>query len=178
MSCYRIYQIDHFDPQIVGKNKRRLAMIISIATFIFIIVYQAGIQILHIHYLIMLSSLLILLSFSFYINSRLKSDLRKIRTIGELEFTRSCIKKRLGDSYVEYDFRSIKVLELRKHIPGLSVTESKSGYFSYILKIVFINLQTESIILSDKPIDKRQDLSIVETLKTLKKILPAEIIIK
>jgi hypothetical protein len=177
MSCYRIYKIDHFDPQIVGKNKRRLVIIMSITTFFLIIVFQIGIQILHIHFLIVLSALPLILAFLFYLNFKLKADIRKIRTIGELEFTRSCIKKRIGDIYVEYDFKLIKELELRKHLPGLSPKDSKSGYFSYILKIVFKNLQTESIIVSDRPIDKKQDLSIVETFRTLKKIIQPEITI-
>lgn len=177
MSCYRIYKIDHFDPQIVGKNKRRIAVIFSITTLILTIIYQIGIQILHIHYLIVLSTFPLILAFSFYLNSKLKADLRKIKTIGELEFTRTCIKKRLGDIYTEYDFKLIKELELRKHIPGFSPDDSKSGYFSYILKIVFKNLQTESIIVSDRPIDKKQDLSIVETFRTLKKLIQPEITI-
>jgi hypothetical protein len=81
----------------------------------------------------------------------------------------------LGDIYIEYDFKLIKELELRKHIPGLSPEDSKSGYFSYILTIVFKNLRTESMIVSDRPIDHRQDLSIVETFRTLKKLIQTEI---
>jgi len=177
MSSYRIYKIDHFNPKIIGKNKRRLATIFSITTIIFIIVFQIGIQLLHIQFLIILSTIPLFLVFSFYLNSKLKADLRKIKSIGEIEFTKTCLKKRIGDIYVEYDFKLIKELELRKHIPGLSPEHSKSGYFSYILKIVFINLQTESIIVSDRPIDKKQDLSIVETFKTLKKLIQPEITI-
>jgi len=177
MSCYRIYKIDHYDPQIIGKNRRRLAVIISITTLILTMVYQIGIQILHIHDLIVFSSFLFILAFSFYLNSKLKADLKKIKTIGELEFTRTCIKKRLGDIYVEYDFKLKKELELRKHIPGLSPEDSKSGYFSSILKIVFKNLQTESLIVSDRPIDKKQDLSVIETFRTLKKLIQPEITI-
>jgi hypothetical protein len=124
-----------------------------------------------------LSTFPIILGFSFYLNSKLKADLRKIKTIGEVEFTRTCIKKRLGDIYIEYDFKLIKELELSKHIPGLSPKDSKSGYFSYILKIIFKNLKTESIIVSDRPIDKKQDLSIIETFKTLKKLIQPEITI-
>jgi len=177
MSRYRIYKIDHFDPQIVGKNKRRLVVILSITTFVLTLVYQVGIQVLHIHYLIIISTFPLILAFSFYLNSRLRADLRKIKTIGELEFTRTCIRKRLGDIYTEYDFKLIKELELKKHIPGLSPKDSKSGYFSYILKIVFKNLQTESIIVSDRPLDSKKDLSIVETFRTLKKLIQPQITI-
>jgi hypothetical protein len=141
------------------------------------IVYQIGINTLHIHYLIILSTLPLILAFSFYLNSRLKADLKKIETIGELEFTRNCIKKRLGDIYFEYDFQLIKKIELRKHIPGLSPEDNKSGNFSYILKIVFKDSMSELLVVSDRPIEKKQDLSIVETLRTLKKNIQPEITI-
>lgn len=177
MSSYKIYQVDHFDPLIIGKRKRRLAVSIGIVSILLIIVSQIVIQILHIHYMIIFASFTFILAFSFYLNSKLKTDLNNIKTIGEIEFTRSHIKKRLGDINIDYDFGLIKELELRKHIPGLSIKDSKSGYFSYILKIVFKNSMTESLVVSDRPTEQNRDLSIVETMRTLKKIIQPEITI-
>jgi len=85
------------------------------------------------------------------------------------------IKKRIGDSITKYDFQTIKGLELEKHIPSVTAKDSKSGYFSYILRIFFYNSSTESLVVSDKPIDRRQNLSILETMKTLKKIIQPDI---
>jgi hypothetical protein len=110
-----------------------------------------------------------------YLHSKLKADLKQIKTIGDIEFTTRCIKKRIGDSYAEYEFQSIEKLELQKHIPDIDNSESKSGYFSYILKIVFKNSSTESIVISDKPVEKGRNLSIVDTMKTLNKIIQPEI---
>jgi hypothetical protein len=177
MSRFRIYRIEHFDPLIVGKKKRRLAFMTGIGSVLIIIVFQICVQFLNVNYLIILSALPFILALSIYLNSRLKTDLRKIRTIGEIEFTKSCIKKKLGDIYIEYDFHLIRELELRKHIPAISPEDSKSGYFSYILKITFNDSITESLILSDRPVDRKQDISIVETLRTLKKIIRPEITI-
>lgn len=178
MSRYRIYRIDHADPREVGNKRRRLILVFAGFSLVLIIVYLFVIQILHVNFLIVYSTYPLILGFAFYLNSRLKAGLKKIRTIGEIEFTRSHIKKILGDIYVEYDFRLIKELELSKHIPGISPEDNKSGYFSYILKIVFKDSPPEHIVVSDRPIDKNRDLSIVETMKTLKKIIQPEITIK
>jgi len=106
---------------------------------------------------------------------KLRSDNSKIKTIGEIEFTQSGINKKLGDSSYSYPFSSIKRLELQKHIPAVTIRESKSGFFSYILGITFTNSSQEFLIVSDKPIDKKENLSISETIKTLKKITPLDI---
>jgi hypothetical protein len=98
-----------------------------------------------------------------------------LKTIGDIEFTRTEIIKRIGDSITEYNLQSITGLELERHIPSVTAKDSKSGYFSYILRIIFNDSSTESLVVSDKPIDRRQNLSIVETMKTLKKIIKLEI---
>lgn len=110
-----------------------------------------------------------------FLHYKLKNEPRKLKTIGDIEFTRTVIKKRIGDSITEYNLQSIKRLELERHIPSVTAKDSKSGYFSYILKIIFNNSSTESLVVSDKHIDRRQNLSIVETMKTLKKIIQPEI---
>ena len=108
---------------------------------------------------------------------KLKSDLKRIRTIGDIEFTRSCIRKRIGDSFTEYEFRTIEKLELQKHIPSIDSAGGKNGYFSYILTIIFSNSSSESLIISERAIENRQTLSITNTMKTLKKIIEPQITI-
>jgi hypothetical protein len=173
MSRYRIYQVAHFDPKIIGRKKRRLFAIYSSIYPITLIT----INILdHFKMNLLLFPTIVLpistILFLFLLN-KLKNE--PLKTIGEIEFTRTEIKKRIGDSINEYNFQLIKELELEKHIPSTTAKNSKSGYFSYILKIVFNNSTTESLVVSDKPIDKRQNLSIVDTMKTLKKIIKLDI---
>jgi hypothetical protein len=176
MSCYNIYQINHYDPVKVGRTKRRQIYIYGGLSTAFFALLQLGTIFLHISFNIVFFTLTpLILGTAIYFNQKLKSYLRKIKTIGEIEFTRSCIKKRIGDSLTEYDFTSIEKLELQKHIPALTPRDSKSGYFSYILKIVFKDAIIESLVVSDKPADRRIDLSITDTLKTLKKINATEI---
>jgi hypothetical protein len=106
---------------------------------------------------------------------KLRSDNRKIKTIGEIEFTQTGINKRIGDDSISFPFSSIRKLVLTKHIPAVTIRESKSGFFSYILWITFNDSQQENIIVSDRPIDKKVNISISETFKTLKKIRPIDI---
>jgi hypothetical protein len=179
MSRFSIYQIDHYDPQVVGKRKRRLRLIYGALYTLYMVLLQIGLLVLHLNLSLVFFTLTpLILGLTLYLNYRLKSDLKKIKIIGDIEFNRSGIKKRIGDSVVEYEFSTIKRIELQKHIPSISVSKSKSGYFSYILKILFINSSSESFVVSDKPSEKKMDLSIVDTMKTLKKFIEPEVSLK
>ena len=179
MSRFKIYQIDHYDPKVVGQKKRRLVLLYSIVTLVYIILFQIGINILYIRFsILLLITLPPIAGFYIYMHLKLKSDLKNIKTIGDIEFTRTGIRKRIGDSFAEYDFNTIEKLELQKHIPSITISRGKSSYFSYILKIIFINSSSESLVVSDKPVNKKQNLSIVDTMKTLKKFIHPQIMIK
>ena len=114
----------------------------------------------------------------FLLLKKVRSNINNLKTIGELEITQSCLKKLIGDSLTEYKFQLIKELRLIRHIPATRIKESKSGYFSYILKITFHDLSDESIVVSDRSIDHNRKLSIKDTMKTLKKIVPFDVIIE
>ena len=136
---------------------------------------QIGINIIHTNFDLALVLAIPFLGLYLYLYSRIKNRLSKIKTIGDIEFTRTGIRKRIGDSMTEYDFQTIKQLELEKHIPAANRGSTKSGYFSFILKIVFLNSPSESLIISDRPADTRQNLSILDTMNTLKKIIQPEV---
>lgn len=179
MSRFKIYQINHYDPKLVGKKKRRLAVLYGALFSISYLAFHICVIILHIKpFIVFLTLVPPVLGLYIWLHYKLKSDLKRIKTIGDIEFTRNCIKKRIGDSLTEYEFRTIEKLELQKHIPSIDSGGAKNGYFSYILNIIFINSSTESLVVSDRPVDKRQNLSIVDTLKTLKKIIQPQISIR
>jgi hypothetical protein len=178
MSRYKIYQIDHYDPKKVGKNKRRLAVLYGALFSISYLVFHVFVYILDIKPSVMFLTLVpLVLGLYIWLYYNLKSDLKRIKTIGDIEFTRSCIKKRIGDSLTEYEFRSIEKLELQRHIPSINSGGGKNDYFSYILTIVFSNSSSEYLIISEKTVDNRQNLSIANTMKTLKKIIEPQITI-
>lgn len=179
MSRYRIYRIDHHDPIWIGRRRRRMNVLFGIMSLIFILSF------LILHQLFKLSfsaSYLIttigIVVFYLYFYHKLKVENQKIQTIGDIEFTRTSVVKHIGDSTTEFNYDSIKTIELIRHIPALNATESKSGFFSYILSLYFNDDHKESLVVSDRPLGKWRDLSITETIKTLKKIISSDVIIK
>jgi hypothetical protein len=178
MSRYKIYQIDHYDPKKVGKKKRRLVVLYGALFSISYLVFHICVYILDIKPLIVFLTLIPpVLGLYVWLHYKLKSDLKRIKTIGDIEFTRNCIKKRIGDSSTEYEFGTIEKLELQKHIPAIDSGGGKNGYFSYILTIIFSNSSSESLIISERPVDNNQTISIANTMSTLKKIIKPQIII-
>jgi hypothetical protein len=101
---------------------------------------------------------------------KVKSENKRIKKIGDIEFTKSGIIKQIGDSTTEIKYASIRSVDLQKHIPALTINDGKSGYFTFILTIHFKDSQKEALIVSDRPSGKWQDLSITETIKTLNKL--------
>jgi hypothetical protein len=178
MSRFRIYQINHYDPRIVGQKKRRTTVFYAAMTPVFFLLFETGVNLFRIDYLLIFLLIAPLITgFFLYFHFRLKSDFKAIKTIGDIEFTRTCIRKRIGDSLTEYDFKTIEELKLEKHIPATRGVSTRSGYFSYILRIVFNDASVESLVVSDKPINAKQDLCIRDTMRTLRKIVHPEITI-
>jgi Ca2+/Na+ antiporter len=176
MSRYKIYQIDHFDPKLIGLRKRRLRVLYAVMFFVFFFTLQLSVVFLRVNmFLLFILYVILISSFYLYFHFKIKSEQKLIKTIGEIEFTRTIIRKRIADSVTEYDYRLIESIELERHIPSDTVKESKTGYFSYIIKIIFTDSRTEMLVISDKPVNSKYDISIVETMKTLKKIVHPEI---
>ncbi len=171
MSKYKIYRVDHHDPAWIGKRRRRLNIVFAALA----IISAPLMSIMHNFFKIGIgetSLILIITIWGFYLllYFKLKSENKKIKIIGDIEFTKTCIVKHIGDSLTETTYDSIKSVELQKHIPALTIKESKSGFFTYILSIYFKDSHKETLIVSDRPSGKWQDLSITETIKTLKKL--------
>jgi len=178
MSKYKILRVDHYDPISAGKRRRRInvifAAVVMIAAPIIILIHKKfnlGIDETN---LILGISFWVLL---FLIFSRFKIGNNKYKTIGDIEFTTKRIIKRIGDTISETSYEAIESIELQKHIPALTVAESKSGFYTYILSIIFKDSHKDCLIVSDRPLDKMQNLSITDTIKTLQRINNIKIII-
>ena len=175
MSRFRILRIDHYDPVVVGRKNRLIYTIYGVIPFLVIMAFNIG-QFWGIGYL---TRLIISIPFFalayFLLLKKVRSNIDNLKTIGELEITQSCLKKCIGDSLTEYKFQQIKELKIIRHIPATRARESKSGYFSYILKIAFYDSSNESIVVSDRSVDHNQKISILDTMKTLKKIVPFDV---
>jgi hypothetical protein len=177
LSRYSIYQISHYDPQLIGKRKRRIVMFYGFLSPLFIFFFMM-LENLNIDYLLIAGILFPLyLCIYFYLYYKLKAYNKNLKIIGYVEFTRSCLVKHLGDSVSGFDYNMIKSIELNKHIPAVTMLESKSGFFTYTLSIEFTDLHKETLIISDLPEEKNNDLNITETLRALKHLTPSLIMI-
>jgi hypothetical protein len=179
MSKYKIYRIDQNDPVHYGKRRKRMNIMMGLLSLLFFIIYY----ILHLAFNVGFDiayplTILLVVGVYYYFYRKLKAEDQKILTIGDIEFSKKGIVKHLGDSSTDYNYDSIESIELQKHIPALNVNESKTGYRTYILSILFKDSHKENLIISDRPLGKFQELSITDTLKTLKKIISAEVILK
>jgi hypothetical protein len=148
-------------------------------SFVLIVIILLARQLFNISFIILyFAGTLSLGGFSVYFNRKLKAENNKILTIGDIEFTKTGIIKHIGDSSTEFSYNSIKSIELQRHIPALSADEGKSGFYTYILSLIFKDSHVENLVVSDRPLGKWRDLSITETIKTLKKIISTEVILK
>jgi hypothetical protein len=179
MSKYKIFRIDHPDPVWIGKRRKRLNVMFSIMSFVFLFIYLLLHQVFKISFALLYPVTMLLIAGFYYIfYRRLKSENQKIKTIGDIEFTRTGIVKHIGDSLTEYKYDLINSIELVRHIPAINAAEGKSGFFSYILTLDFKDSHKENMVVSDRPLGKFQDLSIVDTLTAVKKLKSAEVILR
>jgi hypothetical protein len=178
MSKFRILRIDNYNPVTIGKKNRLLFVVYGIIPTLFLLTFNPGLF-GNSHFLLRILIAIPVLGLSYFLLlKKMRSTINNIKTIGELEITQSCLRKRIGDSMTEYSFKMIKEIRLTKHIPATRLRESKNKYFSYILKIVLLNRPEESMVVSDRSVDHDNKISVADTIKTLKKLVPFEVIIE
>ncbi len=178
MSRFRILRVEHFDPESVGRQNRRIYTIYGVIPFLIMMSFNLS-QNFGMGYLTkVIISLPFMVLIYFVLLKKVRSNINNLKTIGEIIITQSCIRKNIGDAAFEYPFEEIKEIRLIKHIPATRLSESKNKYFSYILKILLYNQPEEMLVVSDRSLDHNNKISIADTMKTLKKIAPFEVILE
>lgn len=178
MSKFSIYRIDHYDPLLLGKKRRRLNVFFGLMSLLFAVIYLIVHLVLKVPFEIAYpSAIAIIGSSTIVLYIKLKKENSKFKIIGDIEFTRSGIIKNIGEISNEYNYESISDIELTKHIPAIDARKNKSGFMTYILTINFNSGNTEKYIVSDLPVGKFRNISISETIKTLKKISSTKIML-
>ena len=171
MSAYKIYRVEFSNPVKVARNNRKInrtlgIMIVISVPFILMLLPLSRIDANIISMFVLLMPFLLVI----YIVLKSKSRNRKLKCIGNIEFTRSGITKTIGDFCTKFDYESIESIRLMKHMPALTVFESKSGYFTYILSINFNDSRSEKLIVSDLPAGKGKSVSITDTVNTINRM--------
>ena len=176
MSIYRIFRVNHYNPELAGKRKRTLFYFHSVMIPAFILVFLLCHFTFSLSFGIIFGVLVPFIFLSYLIlHLILRAGNRHLEAIGEIEFTTTGIRKKIGDSSEEFFYENIRTINLKKHFPAVTFFESKSGYFTYTLSILFIGGHTETYVLSDLPEGRFREISITETLTTLKKMLIVEV---
>lgn len=178
MSRFRILRVDHYDPAVIGKKNRFMFAVYAVIPTLFMLSINTGILGSSYLTLRLILSLVVLGLIYYFLLKKMRATINNLKTIGELEITQSCLRKHIGDTVSEYSFQEVKEIRLIKHIPATRLKESKSRYFSYILKIVFHNKPEELLVISDRSVDHNQKISFADTMKTLKKIVSFDVIIE
>jgi hypothetical protein len=179
MSKFKIYRIDHYDPIRIGKHLRKLHVMFGFMSLVFIVSFLLLHQLFNLSFVVSyLAPIPVVAGFYIYIYRKLKAGNQKMMAIGDIEFSRTSIMKHIGDSSTAFNYNAIKTIELIPYIPATKAADSKSGFFTYILCLNFKDNHKESLVVSDKPLEESRDLSITETLKTLRKIISAGVIFK
>jgi hypothetical protein len=91
-----------------------------------------------------------------------------LKPIGTLEFTKTCIKKEIGDFSTSYNYNDMLKIEVVKYLRDLSISSNKYGSSIYILKITNKNNSQDNFIVSNMSIDFRQKIGIMDTLNIVK----------
>ena len=171
MSHFSILRVDNYDPVNVGKKNRRLYTVYGIIPGLILIAFNLstfGPMSSSVKYLI---SIPIIIIAAVLIVIKVRKNNENLKPIGEVEITQSCLKKRISDSLTEIDYQTIRELTLAKHMPSTRFVESKGRYFSYLLKIEFIDGEEETLVVADRSIDQNHKISVLDTIRTLKKIV-------
>jgi hypothetical protein len=108
MSKYKIYRVDHYDPEWIGKRRRRLN-----AIFVTIAILAAPLMIINKNLFKIgigesyLTTMIFLLGFYLLLYLKLISENKSIKTIGVIEFIKTSIIKQIRDSITEIKYDSI-----------------------------------------------------------------------
>jgi hypothetical protein len=107
----------------------------------------------------------------------MRKQVNNLKTIGTLEFTRTCIKKEIGDLSSIYYYDGMHQIVVEKYLRDLSISSNKFGSTIYILKITNKNSSQDNFIVSNMSIDSRQKIGIIDTLNTVKSMTGLNVIL-
>jgi hypothetical protein len=170
MSKYKIYRAESSDPKEFGRRNKILYVVYTIVFFLLLLT-------VNLYYkfkdepnslILYFSILIVIICITAFVIFKMRKQANNLKTIGTLEFTRTCIKKEIGDLSTTYYYDSMCQIEVEKYLRDLSIASNKYGSSIYILKITNKNSSQDNFIVSNMSIDSRQKIGIIDTLHTVK----------
>ena len=179
MSKFKIYREESFNPKKVGKNNRVLYMIYVVAFFLLLLTLNLYYKFKEEHYswIIYYSILILFISITASVIYIMKKQVSNLKTIGTLEFTKTFIKKTIGDLETIYSYDKLLQIEVEKYLRDLSISKNKNGTSIFIINIVNKDSSHDRFIVSNRSFDFQQKMDIIETLKTVKSMTGLKMIL-
>jgi hypothetical protein len=177
MSKYRIYRSNASDPE---HERKRNKWFYSAYIILFMLLTQIPNYCIALKTIKFKTPLFIILAAIvvaciFLLSRYFRSRLKTLIQIGTLEFTRTAVRKEIGDLSDTSDYSEISRIELGNFYRDVSLSWNKPGTMTKSIKIVHANHREEAFIISNRSVDFRQKVCIADSLKTLKKLTGIEI---
>jgi hypothetical protein len=178
MSKYKIYRAESSNPKEIGRRNKKLYIVYTIAFFLLLLIinlyfkFKNELNSLFLYF----SILIVFICFTAFIIYKLRKQVNNLKTIGTLEFTKTCIKKEIGDLSTTYNYDNMLQIEVEIYLRDLSIFSNKYGSSIYILKITNKNSLQDNFIVSNMSIDFRQKIGIIDTLNTVKLLTGLDVI--
>jgi hypothetical protein len=169
LSKFRIYREGSADPRSTGRQNRKMYMAYTFLMFLLALTFNIHINSdKKISSAIMIAVVAVMAAATILLVYEMKRQSRSLKKIGILEFTKTSLKKQIGDLSSSHPYTEIRRIEIERHLHALSVSVSKSGSLTHLLRIIYRDKAEENFIISDKSIDFSQKIGISDTLKTLR----------
>jgi hypothetical protein len=180
MSKFKIYREASSDPKKIKRNNRLLYIIYTIAFFLLLLTINTYYKFKEEHYslIIYYAILVFFISITAYVILRMRKQVSNLKAIGTLEFTKSFIKKAIGDLETTYLYDNVLQIEAEKYLRDLSISSNKNGPSIFIIKIVNKDSSQDYFIVSNRSIDFQQKIGIIDTLKTVRSMTGLKTVLK
>jgi hypothetical protein len=180
MSKFRIYREESSDPQKIRKKNSLYYIIYSVTFFLLLLTINIYFKFEEKHYslIIYFTIIILFISVTVYAIYNMRKQVKDLKSIGTLEFTKTLIKKVIGDFETTYSYDSILRIEAEKYLRDLSVSSNKNGPSIFIIKIINKDSSQDNYIVSNRSTDFQQKIGIIDTLKTVRSMTGLYMIIK
>jgi hypothetical protein len=179
MSKFKIYRTISPDPGKTGRKNRLLYIVYTVAfSLLFLTInFYYKFEEKHFPLISYFSILILLIIITVFVFYRMKKQVRDLKPIGTIEFTKTSVKKVIGDLETSCTYDSILEIEAGKYLREMTVSVVKNGPSIYIIKIINKDNTQASFIVSNRSTDFRQKIGIIETLKAVRSLTGLKMIL-
>ena len=180
MSKYRLYRVNNSDPKQTGRKNRWLYTIYFLLFFLLLRLpdFFNSLNRKKFPWYGYVTFAAIIVFIIVVVFKKLNSISDSLVSIGTLEFTKTHIKKEIGDLMYTYRYEDILRIELEVYTRDVTISLTRTSSITHLLRIILRDYTEDSFVISDKSLDFKQKFGIEDSLKTICKITGVDILIK